>query len=164
VKGEETVEVEIPRGVMTGNYLSLRGRGESGRRGGPAGNLIVVVEVAEHDIFERHGNDLLADLPVSPARAALGGSEEVPTLDGRASIEIPSGVQTGKILRIRGKGLPPLNGGNPGDLLFRVIVYVPTKISAREREIYSELAEIEAKKSVKPGRGVFDRIRETLRG
>lgn len=165
VRGDDTVEVEIPPGVMDGNYLSLRGRGEVGRRGAPAGDLIVIVRVAEHDLFERHGNDLLCDLAVSPARAALGGEEEIPTLDGRATVDVPAGVQTGKILRMKGKGLPALNGrGATGDLLLRVIVFVPVRLSPREKELYGELAKLEEKKPHRPERGLFDRIREAFRG
>jgi molecular chaperone DnaJ len=122
----------------------------------------VIIHVPEHDVFERHGNDLVADLPVSPAKAALGGEEEVLTLDGRATVEIPSGVQTGKVLRLKGKGLPALNGG-VGDLLFRVLVYVPTKLSSREKELYSELSRLEEKKDHRPDRGVLDRIRQAFR-
>lgn len=163
-KGEETVEVEVPAGVVEDNYLTLRGKGEAGRRGTPPGDLLVVFHVAEHEIFERHGNDLVADLPVSPARAALGGEEDVPTLDGQATVEVPAGVQTGKVLRLKGKGLPSLNGRGVGDLLLRVIVFVPVKLSAREKELYAELARLEARKPLKPERGLVDRIRDTFRG
>ena len=164
VRGEETVEVDIPPGVGDDNYLTVRGRGEAGRRGRPAGDLIVIMEVTEHDAFERHGSDLVADLPISPSRAALGGDEEVPTLDGRARISIPSGVQTGKVLRLKGKGLPELNRNGRGDLLLRVLVWVPTKVSGKEKEFYQELEKLESKKSSRPDRGVIDRIREAFRG
>lgn len=164
VRGEDTVDVEIPAGVGDDNYLTVRGRGEAGRRGRPAGDLIVIMEVAEHDAFDRHGSDLVADLPISPSRAALGGDEEVPTLDGRARIAIPSGVQTGKVLRLKGKGLPELNRNGRGDLLLRVIVWVPTKVSGKEKDLYQELEKLEAKKSSRPERGVIDRIREAFRG
>jgi molecular chaperone DnaJ len=163
VKGEETIDVEIPPGASDNNYLTFAGKGEAGPRGRPAGDLIVIIQVADHDTFERHGNDLVADLPVSPSRAALGGEEEVLTLDGRATVEVPSGVQTGKVLRMKGKGLPSLNGGGTGDLLLRVLVYVPTKLSAKEKELYAELARLESKKSWRPDRGLFDRIRESFR-
>ncbi len=165
VRGEETVEVDIPAGVMHDNYMTLPGRGEAGRKGGPAGDLIVVVQVREHEHFHRHGNDLVADLPIGPARAALGGSEEIETLDGRASIEVPAGVQTGKVLRLRGKGLPSLNGRGTGDLLLRVIVYVPTRLSGKEKELYAQLEKLENERTREPhDRGFFDRLREAFRG
>jgi len=164
IRGEETVDVEIPAGVMHDNYMTLPGLGDAGRKGGRAGDLIVVVQVRPHETFERHGSDLVADLPIGPARAALGGEEEVDTLDGRAEIEVPAGVQTGKVLRLRGKGLPSLNGRGTGDLLLRVIVYVPKKLSAREKELYAELEKLEAERARDHDRGFFDRLREAFRG
>jgi len=162
-RGEETITVNIPAGVADGNYLTMRGKGEVGRFGTPAGDLIVIFRVDEHDLFERHGNDLLSEFPLSPARAALGGEETVATLDGEATVDVPAGVQTGRILRLKGKGLPVLNGRGTGDLLLRTVVFVPTKLSSKEKELYAELARIDEKKPHKPDKALFDRIREAFR-
>jgi len=162
-RGEETISVDIPAGVADGNYLTMRGKGEVGRQGTPPGDLAVIFRVEEHDIFQRHGNDLLAEFPLSPSRAALGGEEKVPTLDGEATVDVPAGVQTGRILRLKGKGLPVLNGRGIGDLLLRTVVFVPTKLSSKEKELYAEIGRIEEKKPHKPDKALFDRIREAFR-
>jgi len=162
-RGEETLSIEIPPGVADGNYMTRRGHGEAGPHGAPAGDLAVIFRVDEHEIFERHGSDLLADFPLSAARAALGGEEVTPTLDGEATVDVPAGVQTGRILRLKGKGLPVLNGRGVGDLLLRTVVFVPTKLSSKEKELYTELARIEEKKPPRPDKGLFDKIREAFR-
>jgi molecular chaperone DnaJ len=162
-RGEETLSIEVPPGVADGNYMTRRGHGEAGPHGAPAGDLAIVFRVEEHEIFQRHGNDLLAEFPLSAARAALGGEETVPTLDGEATVDVPSGVQTGRILRLKGKGLPVLNGRGTGDLLLRTVVFVPTRLSSKEKELYAELARIEEKKPPRPERGLFDKIREAFR-
>ncbi|HPF34149.1 MAG TPA: molecular chaperone DnaJ [Candidatus Krumholzibacteria bacterium] len=136
LRGEETVEVRIPKGVSTGNFMELAGRGDAGQFGGPAGDLRVVMNVAEHPVFERHGDDLLLDLPISPADLALGARVEVPTLDGRVALKVPAGTQTHKIFRLRGKGLPRLNQGGQGDQLVRVIAWTPQDVGgAMKKEL-----------------------------
>ena len=143
VSGEAEVEVEIPPGVSSGDYLNLPGEGDAGRQGGPAGDLQVLIEVEEREGFERHGRDLLVELAVSPARAALGGKVTVPTLDGTATVSVPAGVQHGTLLRLKGKGLPPLHGGARGSQFVKVLVAVPEKLDRRRKKLYEELLSLE---------------------
>ncbi|HTO95025.1 MAG TPA: DnaJ C-terminal domain-containing protein, partial [Bacteroidota bacterium] len=142
-QGEATIKVQIPAGVGEGNYIPLRGEGNVGKRGGPAGDLIVVIEEEPHAVFTRNGDDVILDLLVSFPEAAAGGDIEVPTLTGRARLKIDAGTQSGRILRMRDKGIPHLNSFGRGDQLVRVNVWVPTTLSADERRILKELAESE---------------------
>ncbi|HUU29925.1 MAG TPA: molecular chaperone DnaJ [archaeon] len=162
VKKERKIKVKIPAGVSTGNYLTLRGQGNAGFRGAPSGDLIVLIEVKEDDFFERHGDDILFDLPISFSQAALGADIEVPTLDGRARVTIPHGTQTGKILRMRGKGIPHLNAPGQGDQLIRVTVWTPTRLSSREHELFTELSQVESQSPPSAGRGFWKRMREAF--
>jgi molecular chaperone DnaJ len=139
VQEEATVNVEIPAGVSTGNYLTLRGEGNAGRRGGPAGDLIVVIEELPHEIFQRKGDDIIYELNLSIPEAVLGGEVEVPTLTGKAKLKLEPGLSPGKILRMKGKGLPNLNTKKFGDQLLVVNIYVPQKISQQEKEIMQSL-------------------------
>jgi molecular chaperone DnaJ len=164
VEGQETVVVKIPAGVMEGNYMTLRGRGHSGFRGTPAGDLHVVFEEKAHEIFERHGDDILTRITITPAVAALGTKVEVPTLGGRAMVEIPPGIQAGKVLRLRGKGLKSLRVREAGDQLVRVEIRVPEKLSGRERDLYEELRRLEGNHPPKAEKGFFDRVRDTFSG
>ena len=153
VHGEETIEVSIPPGVSEGNYLTLRGKGNVGPNGGPAGDLIVVIQEKPHEFFTRNGNDVIFELPLSFPQVALGTEVEIPTLelenyDGKrrnklVKINIPPGTQSGKVFRLRGKGIPELQGHRRGDLLIEVKVWTPTKLTPRERELLEELSELE---------------------
>jgi molecular chaperone DnaJ len=140
VQGESTIKVSIPAGVSEGNYIPLRGEGNVGRRGGGAGDIIVVIEEEPHGVFTRNGNDVLLDLLVSFPEAALGADVEVPTLTGRAKIKIEPGTQSGRILRMRDKGIPHLNSFGRGDQLVRVNVWIPTKLNEQERQLLRQLA------------------------
>ncbi len=139
VNGEATVKVKIPPGVSEGNYLTLRGEGNTGRRGGPSGDLIVLIEEAPHQHFKRDGDDVIYELDLSFPEAALGSEVEVPTLIGRAKLKIEPGVQSGKILRMREKGLPRLNSYGRGDELVTINIYTPTKLSQHEKDLLKEL-------------------------
>ncbi len=161
-KRDQKIKVKIPAGVSTGNYLTLRGQGSAGPRNGARGDLIVLIEVAEDDYFERHGDDILFDLPISFSQAALGAKVEVPTLEGKARVTIPAGTQTGKILRMRHKGVPHLNSNGRGDQLVRITVWTPTSLSQREQELFAELKEVESQSPPASGRGFWKRMREAF--
>ncbi|MFN3579596.1 MAG: molecular chaperone DnaJ [Pseudomonas sp.] len=141
VEEQKTLSVKVPAGVDTGDRIRLAGEGEAGVHGGPAGDLYVVVSVREHKIFQRDGKNLYCEVPISFADAALGGELEVPTLDGRVKLKIPEGAQTGKLFRLRGKGVVPVRGGSAGDLLCRVVVETPVNLTKRQRELIQELRE-----------------------
>jgi molecular chaperone DnaJ len=131
--------VKIPAGVKDGTQIRLKGKGEAGYGGGSAGDLIVTTRVTPSPLFERRGADLVIDVPVTYPEAALGAEVEVPTPDGRISLKVPAGSQDGKLLRVRGQGAPKLNGGGKGDLLARIHVDVPTKLTKAEREAIEAL-------------------------
>lgn len=140
VQGESTIKVAVPAGVAEGNYIPLRGQGNAGQRGGPAGDLLVIIEEEPHPVFTRHGDDVMLDLLVAFPDAALGSEIEIPTLTGKARLRIDPGTQSGRILRMREKGIPSLNGRHTGDQLVRVNVWVPTKLTREEKSKLSELA------------------------
>ncbi len=134
VKGEETVKVKIPSGVSNGNYITLRGQGNAGIRGGEPGNLLVIIEEAENETFRREGDDIFFDLQLSVADAILGTEVEVPTLKGKAKLKVESGTQPGKLLRMKGKGIIGLNTKQPGDQFVEVHIYIPTNLTDAERK------------------------------
>ena len=124
----------IPAGAKNGTRVRLKGKGEAGRNGGPPGDVFVVVEVEPSPLYERRGSDLVLEVPVTFAEAALGASVEIPTPTARSSLKIPAGTESGKLLRVKGRGAPQLRGKGRGDLLARVKVSVPTKLSKAEKE------------------------------
>ncbi len=162
VNGERVISVDIPAGVATGNYLTVRGEGHVGPKGGPPGDVIIVIEEEEHPFFERHGDDILLDLPISFVQAALGAEVEIPTLDGKAKLQIQPGTQSHKILRMRGKGIPRLHGGGRGDQLVRVIVWTPTKLSAEDRRLLKALGKSENLKPPRGEDGFFKKMKEAI--
>jgi molecular chaperone DnaJ len=139
---QRTFQVRIPAGAKDGTKVRLKGRGEQGRNGGPAGDLYVVARVADSPLYERRGADLVVDVPVSYADAALGASVEVPTPEGAISLKVPAGSQPGKLLKVKGRGAPKLSGGGKGDLLARLKLTVPQKVGKRERELLEELRKV----------------------
>lgn len=142
VKKTKTVTVKIPAGVDTGNRLRLAGEGEGGVRGGPPGDLYVVLFVEAHEFFARKGDDISCQVPISFAQAALGAEIEVPTMDGSTGISVPKGCQTGEIFRLKGLGVPHLRGGGRGDQYVQVVVKTPTKLSKEQEELLRRFAEL----------------------
>ncbi len=139
VEKDRALSVNIPAGVETGTRIRLAGEGEAGMRGGPPGDLYIFVEVAPHELFERDAANLYCRVPVSMSTAALGGSIEVPTIDGgRGRVQIPAGSQSGRQMRLRGKGMPPLRGGGHGDMFIELAVETPVNLTGRQKEILKE--------------------------
>jgi molecular chaperone DnaJ len=135
--------VNIPAGVETGTRIRLGGEGEAGMRGGPSGDLYIFIEVTEHELFQRDGTNLACRVPVSMAKAALGGSIEVPTIDGgRGRVQIPAGSQSGRQMRLRGKGMPALRGGAGGDMFIELAVETPVNLTSRQKEILQEFEDL----------------------
>jgi molecular chaperone DnaJ len=161
VRAEKTVTVEIPAGVSSSNYLTLRGQGASGPRNGPAGDLLVMLDIKDDDRFERQGDDLIFDLPLSFSQAALGGEHEVPTPYGEERLRIPPGTQPETVLRLRGKGLPILGQDNKGDLLVRVHVWTPERLTEEQERLFRELAKLEGE-APKRGPGFWSKLKEAL--
>jgi molecular chaperone DnaJ len=143
VKIHKNVSLQIPPGVDTGSRLRLRGEGEAGERGGPAGDLYVIIYVEPHEFFEREGDDIIVRAPLSFATAALGGEIDVPTLNGTKKIQIHKGTQPGAIFRLRGEGIPHLHGRGRGDQIIQAIVQVPHKLTKRQKELLEEFAALE---------------------
>lgn len=141
VQDTKTLSVKVPPGVDTGDRIRLSGEGEAGKGGGPAGDLYVQVHVKDHPIFTRDGANLYCEVPISFPTACLGGELEVPTLDGRVKLKIPAETQTGKLFRLRGKGVKPVRGGSIGDLLCRVQVETPVHLTKEQKELVEKLGE-----------------------
>lgn len=140
VYGEETISIDVPAGVQDNMQLSMSNRGNAGERGGPAGDLLILIEEEKHPLLQREGNDVLFVLPISFADAVFGTQVEVPTIDGRAKIKIPGGTQSGKIFKLKGKGFPEIQGYSKGDQLVQVKVWTPQNLSEEERLAVEKLA------------------------
>ena len=142
LKRQKTLSVKIPSGVDEGDRIRLSGEGEAGVNGGPSGDLYVVIHIRPHEVFTREGSDLHCEMPVSFTRAALGGEIEIPTLDGYAKIKVPPETQSGKVFRLRGKGIRGVRSHSYGDLLVHVLVETPVNLTPRQKELLVELEEI----------------------
>ena len=161
VKGDRTVTVEIPAGVSGNNYLTLRGQGAAGPRNGPMGDLLVMLEVKDDDRFERQGDDLIYDLPVSFSQAALGAQFPIPTPYGDEEIRIPPGTQPETVLRLKSRGLPVLGQSAKGDLLIRVHVWTPEHLTDEQERLFRELAKLEGEPP-KRSPGFWSKLKEAL--
>ena len=161
VRGDRSVTVDIPPGVSTNNYLTLRGQGAAGPRNGPNGDLLVMLDIKEDERFERQGDDLVYDLQVSFSQAALGGEHAVPTPYGEERLRIPSGTQPETVLRLRGKGLPILGQDTKGDLLIRVRVWTPERLNEEQERLFRELATLEGEPP-KRSPGFWSKLKEAL--
>lgn len=160
VQGEEIVTVKIPAGVMEGMQLSMNGKGNAGKHNGIAGDLLILIEEEPHPELIRDKNDLVYNLLLNFPTAALGGTVEVPTLDGRARVKIDAGTQPGKLLRLRGKGLPDINGYGRGDLIINISVYVPETLSSSEKE---QLEKMNSSDNFKPSTSIKEKIFKKFR-
>lgn len=141
VEETKTLNVKVPPGVDNGDRIRLAGEGEAGAEGGPSGDLYVQISVKEHEFFQRDGKNLYCEVPIGLVEACLGGEIEVPTLDGRVKLKIPEETQTGKLFRLRGKGVAPVRGGAAGDLLCRVIVETPVNLTSKQKDLLRQLQE-----------------------
>lgn len=166
VQGESTIKVSVPAGVAEGNYIPLEGQGNAGRRGGPAGDLIVVIEEEPHQHFKRNGDDIIYDLWISYPIAALGGDVEIPTLMAKAKLAIDPGTPPGRLLRMRERGIPHLNNYGRGDELVRVNVWVPTKLNGKEKELLRDLSTCEhinpSEEDQHSDRSFFDKVKDVF--
>jgi molecular chaperone DnaJ len=168
VTQERKIKVKIPAGISNGQQLRLQNEGEAGVAGGPSGHLYVVIHVQEHEFFRREANHLFCEVPVNFTTLALGGEIVVPTLDGPERMKVPDGTQTGTTLRLRGKGMPDVNGRGRGDLLITVQVQTPRKLSKEQRQLLEQLAKVLPKEQFEPrapgeeqeDRNLFDRVKD----
>ena len=162
VQGATTISVKIPPGVSDGNYIPIRGRGNAGPRGGPPGDVIVSIVEKEDEYFIRRNNDIICEIPISFSQAALGDELEVPALNGVVNIRIPPGTQSGKVIRLKGKGIPHLRGYGVGDELVKIIVWTPTKLNQEGKKLFAELAKAEGVRPPKPGQSFWGKVKDAL--
>lgn len=155
------VTIEIPAGIDNGQQIRVNGKGEGGEKGGPAGDLYVHITIKKHNIFERQGDDIYCEVPISIVQAALGSKIKIPTLDGKAEIKIPEGTQTNTIFKVKDKGIKSLRGYGRGSLKVKAIVQTPTKLSKGQRKIIEELG-VELGEDIEPQKGFFSKLKEAF--
>ena len=161
VRGEKQVLVRIPAGVATGQYMTMRGVGNVGPRGGPRGDILVVFEVEEDSRFERDGEDLYTEILVTYPQLALGANVEVPMVTGTVSLQVPGGTQSGQVFNLRGRGLPRINSSSMGDLHVRLQLWTPDNLTGEESELIRRLAEVQAVPAPRP-KGLWSKLKESL--
>ena len=161
-KGSGKVNINVPPGVSSGNYMTLDGMGNAGPHGGQPGDLIAVFEEIDHEYFTRHGDDILYEMPISFTTAALGGEFEVRTINGSERLRVVAGTQSGKLLRLRGKGIPHVHRSGRGDQLVQVTVWVPTRLGAEDKKALEKLARSETFQPPEGDKTFFQKLRETL--
>jgi molecular chaperone DnaJ len=160
VRRERVLELRIPAGVDNGSRLRIQGEGEVGGRGGPAGDLYVVIYVEEHPFFQRQGNNIYCQIPVGITQAVLGAELSVPTLEGEDKLKIPEGTQSGTVFRLRNKGIVSLNERGRGDQFVTVNVVVPTKLNREQRQLFEALAKLNKDDEVTHERNIFDKVKD----
>ncbi|NLL42853.1 MAG: molecular chaperone DnaJ [Firmicutes bacterium] len=158
-----TVTVNIPAGIDNGQSLRLRGRGESGQRGGPPGDLLIMVRVKPHEIFRREGRNVVLEIPISFVQASLGDEVKIPTLEGSVNLRIPEGTQSGKVFRLRNKGMKDIRGPGRGDQLVKVRVVTPEKLTSKQKELLREFAKAGGGELPDENKGFFERVKDALR-
>jgi molecular chaperone DnaJ len=156
------LSIDIPPGVEDGRGLRFAGAGEAGIKGGPSGDLYVVIHVKDHPIFQRRGDDLICEVPIAFTQAALGAEIEVPIIGGRAKMNVPPGTQSGKVFSLRGRGVPHFRGRGTGDQFVRVIVQVPTKLTDKEDSLIRELAETRGEKVAPRDKSLFEKVKDAF--
>ena len=156
----KTINVHIPAGVAEGQYIRMRGEGNTGRRGGQKGDILVLVHEKEHKIFERNDADLICEFPISFSQAALGTDIMCPTLSGKAKMKIPAGTQSGKVFRLRSQGLPHVNSSYHGDLYIKVLVITPTHMNSEEKELLKQLSKFDSEKKLNPEKSFFSKLKK----
>ena len=165
VREEATVEVKVPAGVDTGTRLKLAGEGEPAPQPGAVpGDLYVVVQVREHPIFRREETEVICDVPISFTQAALGAHIDVPTLDGPHDLKIPGGTQSGKVFRLRGKGIPVLGGAGRGDQHVRVVVETPTHLTKEQKELLERFVALSGEKTQPAARSFWEKAAQIFAG
>lgn len=160
VKIQRQLSVKLPAGVDTGSRLKLRGEGNTGINGGPPGDLYVVINVIEHNLFKRDGMNIFCEMPISFTKAVFGGEAEVPTLDGSYKIKIPSGTQSGKLFHLKGKGISRVGGHQRGEQIVSVYIDVPKKLTPRQKELLEEFAAIDGEHIDESSKGIKDKLKD----
>ena len=160
VERDRTLSVKIPAGVETGNTIRLSGEGELGAYGGPPGDLYIYLTVEEHPLFKREGQDIILDVPISFAQAAMGTEIEVPTLSGKEKLKVPHGTQPGQVFRLRSKGFPHLRGSGSGDQVCRITVEVPTKLTSKQKELLKEFDCLSSESCSPVTKGFWETVKE----
>ena len=155
-----TVQVKIPAGIDNGQTISLRGQGNAGRNGGPAGDLQIVVTVRPHPLFRREGTNVYCDAPITFAQAVLGGEREIPTIDGKVKYTIPEGTQTGSAFRLRGKGIPALNGRGRGDQYVTVYIETPRNLNKQQKEALKKFSETLQENNYEERKSFFSKFKK----
>ncbi|MCR4435433.1 MAG: molecular chaperone DnaJ [Clostridiales bacterium] len=156
------MKIDVPAGIDDGQTISIRGEGESGFKGGPAGDLFISIRVRPHVLFQRQGNDVICEIPITFVQAALGAEMEVPTLDGKVKYTIPEGTQTGSVFRLKGKGIPFIRGNGRGDQYVKVNVEVPRKLNDRQKEILRQFSEVSGDDVHEQRKSFFDKMKDAL--
>ncbi|MEB3100711.1 molecular chaperone DnaJ [Ferviditalea candida] len=164
LKKHRKIHVKIPAGVDDGAQLRISGEGEAGTRGGPPGDLYVVIRVNPHDFFERENDDIYCEVPLTFTQAALGDEIEIPTLTGKVKLKIPAGTQTGTYFRLKGKGVPRLRGYGQGDQHVKVVVVTPTNLSDKQKELLREIAQLSGEHTHEQQQSIFERMKKAILG
>ncbi len=164
VRQRRKISVKVPPGVESGSRLKMSGEGEAGLRGSPPGDLYIVIHVREHEIFERHGNDLLCEVPISFSQAALGAEIAVPTLEGKVKMKIPAGTQTGRVFRLKGKGIADLHGYGKGHQYVRVILETPARLTEKQKKLLQEFSESGGEHNQPLRKNFLEKLKRALGG
>lgn len=162
VRKNVKIKINVPAGIDDGQTISLRGEGEPGARGGPSGDLFISIRVRHHPIFQRQGNDVICEIPITFVQGALGAEMEVPTLDGKVKYTIPEGTQTGTVFRLKGKGIPFLRGNGRGDQYVKVHIEVPRKLDEKQKALLREFAELSGDDVHEQRKSFFDKMKDAL--